>query len=276
MTGAPKIPVRESKREQSAREYAAIAEYYDATPLYANRADIGFYLDCAREAGGKVLELGCGTGRVLIPTAAAGHAIVGLDLSPHMLARCREKLRAQPPEVQARVRLLEGTMTAFELGKTFSLVTMPFRAFQHLLTVEEQLACLACVRHHLTPGGRLVFDIFHPNLVMLHDPAFTEEREEFPEIELPDGRRFRRASRVAAFRRAEQINEVEIITYVRYPDSREERLASAFPIRYFFRYEVEHLLARAGFRLAALYGDFDRSALGDDSPEMIFVAERIE
>ena len=253
--------------------YAAIAEYYDATPLYANRADIGFYLACAAEADGKILELGCGTGRILIPTATAGHSIVGLDLSPHMLARCREKLCAQPPEVQARVRLIEGSMTAFDLGEVLSLVTMPFRVFQHLLTLEDQLACLECIHRHLTPGGRLVFDIFHPNLAMLHDPAFTEERDEFPEVELPDGRRFRRASRVAAFLRCEQINEVEIITYVRHPDGREERLVAAFPIRYFFRYEVEHLLARAGFQLRALYGDFDRSPLRDDSPEMIFVAE---
>lgn len=264
----------EASKTQTAREYAAIAEYYDATPLYANRADIGFYLACAAEAGGKVLELGCGTGRVLIPTAAAGHSTVGLDLSPDMLARCREKLRAQPPAVQARVKLVEGSMTSFELGEAFSLVTLPFRGFQHLLTVDDQLACLGCIRRHLGPGDRVVFDIFHPNFAMLHDPAFAQEREEFPEIELPDGRRFRRASRVAAFRRAEQINEVEIITYVRHPDGREERLVSAFPIRYFFRYEVEHLLERAGFRVAALYGNFDRSPLRDDSPEMIFVAEK--
>ncbi|MGH9804571.1 MAG: methyltransferase domain-containing protein [Candidatus Acidiferrales bacterium] len=260
------------KASYAAREYAAIAEYYDATPIYANRADVGFYLACAAEARGKILELGCGTGRILIPTAAAGHTIFGLDLSPEMLARCREKLRAQPPDVQARARLLEGSMTSFELGEQFALVSMPFRVFQHLLTVDDQLACLARIRRHLPRGGRLVFDIFQPNLAMLHDPAFTEEREEFPEIKLPDGRRFRRASRVAAFRRAEQINEVEIITYVRHPDGRQERLASAFPIRYFFRYEVEHLLARAGFRLQALFGDFDRSPLRADSPEMIVVA----
>lgn len=255
-----------------AEEYAAIAEYYDATPLYANRADIGFYLACAAQASGKVLELGCGTGRILIPTAAAGHTIVGLDLSPDMLSRCREKLRAQPAEVQARVRLLEGSMTSFDLREQFALVTMPFRVFQHLLTVEDQLACLGRVRRHLVAGGRLVFDIFQPNLAMLHDPAFTQEREEFPEVELPDGRRFRRASRVAAFRRAEQINEVEIITYVRHPDGRQERRVSAFPIRYYFRFEVEHLLAGSGFHLGALYGDFDLAPLREDSPEMIFVA----
>lgn len=266
----------EARKSQTTREYATIADYYDATPLYANRADIGFYLACAAEAKGKILELGCGTGRVLIPIAAAGHAIVGLDLSPDMLARCRKKLRAQPPDVQARVRVVEGTMTAFALGEIFSLVTVPFRGFQHLLTVGDQLACLECVRRHLAPGGRLIFDVFHPNPAMLHDPAFTEEREESPEIELPDGRRFRRASRIAAFRRAEQINEVEIITYVRHPDGRQERLVGAFPIRYFFRYELEHLLARGGFRLRALYGNFTRSPLSDDSPEMIVLAEKNE
>src|SRR6266852_3355920 len=79
---------------------------------------------------------------------------------------------------------------------------------------------------------------------------------------------------VVAFHRAEQRNDVEMIYYVTHPGGRQERLVFAFTIRYFFRYEVEHLLARCGFRVAALYGDFDRSPLVDTSPEMIFVAER--
>jgi len=251
-----------------------LAEYYDHVPLYANRADVGFYVDAAREAKGKILELGCGTGRILIPTAVAGSNAVGLDFSEAMLAKCREKLKRQPAELRQRVRLVQGNMADFELDEKFRLVTIPFRGFQHLLRVEEQLSCLRAAQRHLESGGRLVFDMFHVLPEAMHDPEWTREREDTPEMQLPDGRRFRRTHRVTAFHRAEQYNEVEFAIYVTHPDGRTERLTDTFPFRYFFRYEVEHLLARTGFRLASLYGNFDRSAFANDSPEMIFVAEK--
>ena len=86
----------------------------------------------------------------------------------------------------------------------------------------------------------------------------------------------RRTHRLKALHRAEQVNDVEMIFYVTYPDGHTERLVQAFPFRYFFRYEVEHLLARCGFRVVELLGGFDRSPLDDNSPEMIFVAEKCE
>jgi hypothetical protein len=109
---------------------------------------------------------------------------------------------------------------------------------------------------------------------MLHDPAFMTESEEFPEVELPDGQRFRRTWRVVAFRRREQINELEFAFYVTHPDGWQERFVEQVAMRYYFRYELEHLLANCGYRVEALYGDFDRSPLGDESPEMIFVAAK--
>lgn len=252
-----------------------LPELYDFIPPYAERRDVEFYVDLARRANGKVLELGCGTGRVLIPTAAAGCEVVGLDLAANMLAKCREKLESQPREVREHARLVQENMVNFNLGETFNLITTPFRPFQHLLSLEEQLGCLRSVNRHLEEGGRLVLDVFHPDPRQLHDPKYTKESEEFPEVQLPDGQRFRRTSRIVAFHRAEQYNEVELTYYVTHPDERHERFAERFPLRYFFRYEVEHLLARSGFRMVELFGDFDRSPLRDDSPEMIFVAEKL-
>jgi hypothetical protein len=131
------------------------------------------------------------------------------------------------------------------------------------------------VNRHLEDGGRLILDIFQTDARRIHDPVFFEEEQIEPETQLPDGRRLRVTSRNTAFHRAEQINDCEIILYVAHPDGRTERLEFAFPLRYFFRYEVEHLLARCGFRVAELYGDFDRSPLRDDSKEMLFIAEKI-
>ncbi len=145
-------------------------------------------------------------------------------------------------------------------------------AWAYHLSLEEQLACLGCVHRHLAPGGRLILDFFQTDPRRMHDPTFLVEKETMPEEELADGRRLRRTERAVAYHRAEQINEVEIIYHLTHPDGRRERVVQAFPFRYFFRYEVEHLLARCGFELEALHGDFDGSALEDDSPEMIFVA----
>jgi hypothetical protein len=108
------------------------------------------------------------------------------------------------------------------------------------------------------------------------NPAYTEESEDFPDVELPDGRTFRRAHRIVAFHRAEQYNDVELIFYVTYPTGKTMRLVQEFPFRYFFRYEVEHLFAQTGFRVTELFGDFDKSPLSNDSPEMIFVAEKLD
>lgn len=252
------------------------AELYDFTPPYIARADIDFYLNLAGSAEGKILELGCGTGRILISSAVAGRQIVGLDNSEFMMARCRERLQSQPKEVQGRVRLVSGSMTEFELGETFALITAPFRVFQHLLTIKQQLSCLRCVNHHLRVGGRFVFDVFQVDPSRIDNPAYTKETEEFAEVILPDGRSFRRSHRTVAFHRAEQYNDIELIFYVTHPDGRTERSVQAFPFRYFFRHEVGHLLARAGFKVVQLFGNFDKSELTNDSPDMIFVAEKCE
>jgi len=253
-------------------EQPFIAEYYDSLPLTLERADLNFFVELARCAGGPVLELACGTGRVLIPIAAAGVQVTGLDLSPYMLARCRQKLGWQPPAVQRWVRLVQGTMTDFDLGERFALVIIPFRSFQLLLTVEEQLACLGSIRRHLDVDGRLVLTFFQTDPRRTYDPAFQQETPVMAEKRLPDGRRLRLAERIVAYHRAQQRNQMELTYSVTHPDGRTERLVQQLAVRYFFPYEVEHLLTRAGFRVLEVYGDYDRSPLTDDSPEMIFLA----
>jgi SAM-dependent methyltransferase len=267
-------PDQVSSREDAYDAIEHIAELYDFITVYNSRGDVGFYVEEARGANGDVLEIGCGTGRVLIPAARAGVRITGLDASPRMLGRCRTRLESEPAEVRSRVVLHNGDMRSFDLNKTFTLVIVPFRPLQHLLKIDDQIAALDAIGRHLERGGRLVFDVFNPDIRRLADPTHAEEREDTPETRLPDGRTLRRTGRVTAVHTVEQYSEVELIYYVQHPDGRAERLVQSFPMRWYTKSELIHLLARVGFRVVRICGDFDRSPLSDESPEMIFIAER--
>jgi len=243
-----------------------LPELYDHIPMYNSRGDVNFYLDLCREAG-EVLELGCGTGRVLVAAAQAGCAITGLDNSPRMLARCRAKVDQLPSLERDRTAVVHADMTNFQLARRFKLVIVPFRPIQHLTGTREQLSLLQCIHQHLQPGGRLVFDVFNPNLALLAAPVNGEEIEDTPELTLPDGRRLRRSYRVLQKRYADQCTDCELIYYV---DNRP--IMQPLTMRYFFRFELEHLLARSGFEVIALYGGFDAEPFTNDSAEMIFTA----
>jgi hypothetical protein len=123
--------------------------------------------------------------------------------------------------------------------------------------------------------GRLIVDLFNPSLDAL---VGFEEGKEFgdePEFTVPDGRRVVRRQKIVAHDRFAQVNQVELIYYVTHQDGRPERLVHSFPMRYLFRFEVEHLLARCGFEVEHLYAGYDKSAFGSTYPgELVFVARK--
>ncbi|MGZ6327053.1 MAG: class I SAM-dependent methyltransferase [Bdellovibrionota bacterium] len=258
--------------EEQALYDSFIADYYDSSPMVTLRTqDVAFYSMAARKYGDPVLELGCGTGRITLAIAEAGLRIVGMDISEKMLERAISKRNALRREARERVHLVQGDMTRFDLGDKFRSIIFPFRPFQHLLETQEQIRCLECVKRHLASNGRLIIDFFQTDPERMHDPKFHNESP-LIEYHLSDGRHVALSERVAAYHRALQRNDVEMIFNVRHVDGRQERLVMAWTLRYFFRYEVEHLLARCGFKLEATYGSFDHKPLNNDSPEMIFVA----
>lgn len=225
-----------------------IARTYDA--VYARlrdpSGDVAFYLALARETGGPILELGCGTGRILLPIARAGIACVGLDASPAMLRVFREK---GPPD---DVALLLGDMRRFALGAgRFRLITAPFRALSHVLEVADQLACLDCVRRHLAPGGVFAFDVFDPKLEIVAQGELPEHIG--AEFEY-DGRAMRRWESV----RFDLSRQVLTVAF-RFEGGPPEVTGTAeVQMRWFYRYELEHLLARAGFTDVRFLGGFER------------------
>lgn len=250
-----------------------VAQIYDQVIPYRERPDVEFFVQEAVDSGGPVLEVGCGTGRVLLPTAREGIPITGLDLSSYMLDICRSRLSELPGEVQERITLVEGDMRDFDLGKKFQLITAPFRPFQHLLTVEDQLRCLARVRRHLAPDGVFILDIFNPSLSGITADNLGQEVGAEPEFTTPEGIKVRRFNKTNARDHHKQILDVELIYYLVHPDGREERVVHAFQMRYLFRFEAEHLLARAGFKVVDLYADYSREPYGTVYPgDLIFRA----
>jgi SAM-dependent methyltransferase len=232
-------------------------------------SDLPFYLELGRNAGGAVLDVGCGTGRLLLPLLESGVDVEGLDLSVPMLERLREKARARSLEP----RLHHAAMASFALPRRFPLVMIPFNAFVHNLTAEEQIATLACCRHHLEPGGLLAFDVFTPTPVMLAHPTggrVLELQVEHPTtglaVRLWDARRFDVLAQT-------QHSHIEIEEL----DAAGAVVAthrSAVVVRWIYPAEMELLLRLAGFARWQLWGGFDRGPRATDSGLMVVEAWR--
>lgn len=173
---------------------SATSEHYEDPVLYDHeyrrrRVDVNYYraLAAGRVAPipfayqrHEVLELGCGTGRLLVPLLRDGVRTVGVDRSQPMLRRCAERIAALPPAARARGTLLRADFRRFRLGRRFPLVVAPFNALMHLYTRTDVEAFLACVRDHLAPGGVFAFDVMNPDLEWLtRDPTRRWARTRF-------------------------------------------------------------------------------------------------
>ncbi len=162
--------------------YKLMAEYYDdAYAAKKDLVDVPFYSALAKRVGGPVLEIACGTGRVLLPVAREGIEIHGVDNSPAMLNVLRKNLQREPEEVRKKVSVSGGDMRTFRLGKKYRLVTMPFRPMQHMHTLEDQMDALKTAALHLDEDGVLAFNVFYPR----NDLIMSSIGEEIPEMEWP-------------------------------------------------------------------------------------------
>ena len=236
--------------------------------------ELDFYLELALEAaraGAEVLEIGCGTGRIALRLAQAGVRVVGLDLSPSMLALAREKSGNLDG-----ARWIEGDMRSFDLGRQFPLILIPGHSFLHLLTAEDQLASLRRILRHLLPGGRLVIHLDHQDYVWrggLRGRAGGRFELAGQVEEIGTGRLIRRA-RAWSFEPATQTAISRSRWEILEADGTHRETLEGTPVRLhcLFRFEMEHLLASLGMAAEAVHGDFQRGELSDNSSEMIWVA----
>jgi SAM-dependent methyltransferase len=229
--------------------YDAIARLYDPWSVSVTE-DVRFYVDLAREAGGPVVELGVGTGRIAIPTAAAGVSVIGVDSSRGMLEVCAEAAAAAG--VAELVDLRVGDLADPPVRERVNLVTCPFRAYLHLRSDDERLRALGAARDLLLPGGRLVFDVFAPGE---DDIAETNGRwlEREPGI----------------FERADWDIETRTLTLSVRGDAGETTMA----LSWLSPDEWRDVIERAGLEVVAHYGWFDRRPYrcGEDS---VWIAQR--
>lgn len=229
--------------------------------------DLAFYLGLAKAARGPVLDVACGTGRILLPCLQAGVDIEGVDLFAPMLARLREKASA----LGLNPTLHQANMAGFQLARRFALVLIPFNAFPHNLTTDDQLACLRSCHDHLQPGGLLVFDTCFPGQAWIGAPSGTRHLEgEFPHPEtgLPvrmwDTRTFDRVKQLQ-----HSFNEIEML------DATGKVVAthsSGTTLRWIYQAEMELLLRLAGFARWEILGDFSGRPLVNETDSMIVKA----
>lgn len=256
---------------EGASEYEELADHYDE--LHPGQAgDLEFYQDLAAASEPPVLELACGTGRVTLPLARRGIPVVGLDRSPAMLDVARRK--GQGIET---VEWVEGDMRAFDLGRRFGLIVIPYGSFQHLLSVAEQQSTLAACYRHLLIGGRLAFDIFNPSIARI--AAWMGElagaQRHLRDYRAPGSGVRTTVWQSCRYRQSEQrLDELQTYEQLDRGGRVTSKIYRSLTLRYSFRYEIEHLLRLNGFEVEALYGWFDRSPFDERSTKMIWLARR--
>ncbi|MSP16658.1 MAG: class I SAM-dependent methyltransferase [Myxococcales bacterium] len=258
---------------------AGTVEHYENAVLYDHeyrrrRADVNHYRRVAtdRRSDGPVLELGCGSGRVLLPLAKDGHTVIGLDASRAMLRRARERQSALGRASRSRVHLVQGDMRTFAFRARFPLVLCPFNAFQHLYTRVDALACLERVREQLAPGGVFAFDVLLPDMqwLMKSDKRrWSRTRFRHPttggRVEYSTNHTYDAVTQISFIRIYYETLDV--------PAAEKRTDVVRLAQKQYFPVELETLLHVAGFRIAARHGGFEGEPFDGLSESQVLLCE---
>jgi SAM-dependent methyltransferase len=236
-------------------EYDPFAEIYDEWSEHMTE-DVAFYVDLAREAEGPIVELAVGNGRVAIPVAReTGRSVIGIDLSPAMLAQARERADAEGVDLELR----QGDMRDLALEEPAGLVYSPFRALLHMPNWQDRRRVFERVAAALKPGGRFVWNAF------VFDPLIAAR------LSGEGVRRHAENSRIwESVDYDPTDSRIDITAWVDRPGEGERRLS----LWWVNRSEWEGLIEVAGLEVEALYGDFDRRPFDAESREFVWVARK--
>lgn len=235
------------------------AEFYDME-FADRRHEIPFFRKLAREAGGPVLEVACGTGRITIPIALDGVEIAGLDISRPML----ERARVHGAKAGVSISWVEQDCREMRLDQPFSLIFSATNAMQHLLDVESAHAFLCAARKALRPGGRLVIDVFNPVLTkLLKTPADRHMLKTLPHA---------KGGEIAVEVESSYRADTQILHFdLHYIRGGAVLKTKQVNMRVFFPQELLALCQWSGLRVLERFGDYDGSLFTAESPKQILV-----
>ncbi len=246
-------------------DYTTFAAWYDL--FYADLDDdFEMYIGFAERTAGPILEIGSGTGRVALALASEGHAVVGLEPSDAMRAVAQQK--ADWTQLTDRLEFIPGDMRRFQLDQRFGLIIAPLNTFLHNLTLEDQLATLACCRRHLRPGGLLVLDCFNP------DPAHGDDDHVLTlhraHIEADTGT----TALLYLSRTVDWGNQLQENIYIAEQPAAGglQRVVFTTNFRFIFRHEMTLLLKQGGFEVKEVYGSYDLEPFESGSDQLIAMA----
>lgn len=247
-------------------DWDSVARYYDA--YVRTDVDLSFFLQQARAAGGPILEVMCGTGRLTVPLAEAGFSVTALDSSAELLARLRSKLADRHPQV----RVIEADARTFDLGQQFPFVFVGFHSFAELLGRSARSRAMATIRKHVASGGRFVLTLHNPPIRVAAAHADWRSMGRFalePGVSLEVSSRWnvdREVARIAGVQRYRELDE-------RGHCMKELYLPIVFDL--ITPAEVRDLAEEAGFEIADVFGDYAGAAFdGSRSPFAIFNLRR--
>lgn len=248
--------------------YSVMLEVYDAWSAHMTE-DVPFYVRRALDTEGPVLELAAGHGRVAIPVAHAGKDVIAVDRSSAMVTEGSR--RAAMAGVADRMTWVTGDMRTFVAEQPVNLVYIPFRSFLHLHTIQDQLQALDAITRSLRPGGTLILNFFtpDPNVMARLDRARRLQTEFIDER----GRRVE-VWATNSYDAAAQRIRIDAEELVFQGETLVDETGFTLELRMIYRFEFEHLLARAGFEIEALYGGFDERPYSNVGDEMVWVARK--
>ena len=262
--------VFDHNRHSIAAGFDRFARFYDADYRHYDD-DLEAILELAVECGDPILELGCGTGRVLVPLAEAGHTITGIDISPALLAVARGKTRNT--QWTSRITFVEADLRTFDLPqKDFAFAFCTSNTLMHLPTREEQLTVLCNAHRHLRSEGLLLIDLFNPDLPRLLATNGLQELADQWEDAETGAQIFKWSVRTMDW--AEQIQETLFIYEEIVADGTVTRTPCPFTLRFLWCSEAELLLEKAGFTVEGVWGDFDGSPYEMSSEHLILLAHK--
>lgn len=252
--------------------YATIARFYDAENT-DKADDIDLYLELAEEHGGPLLDVGCGTGRVMFPLAEAGYEVHGIDNEAAMLERANERVASLPREVANRLHFHHGDMLTFDLPTKYKLTLVPYNGLMHFRDQEQQIALLRRLRACTRDDGLLVLDL--PNA---GDVFGTQDSDslvfERTFLEPETGHMVMQQS-LSTLDRTNQTLKVTWIYDEITEDGTVKRTFAPLMLYYYFYSEISLLLKLTGFEIEEVYGDLDYSPFEDGCPRMIILAKPV-